>query len=116
MWVLTLLAQAERPEKDPFRQPEIIWGTAGLVAALLAGAFAVWVVDRWRKRSTQTRESAEELTDFRGMFERGEITEEEYAKLRTRVANRMKRPPPSPPGGTDAPPEPGNPPNPPRPA
>jgi hypothetical protein len=111
MWVLTLWAQAERANKDPFRQPEIIWGTAGLAVALLAGAFLIWAVDRWRKRSSDNRESAEELTDFRGMHQRGEITDEEYAKLRNKVAARMKAPAGSPPAA-----DPANPPNPPPPA
>jgi hypothetical protein len=95
MWAVVLFAQAGRADKDPFRQPEVIWGTAGLALALLAGALVIWLVDRWRKQTTVTTHSAEELTDFRGMLERGEITEEEYAKLRTRVSGRMKPAPPA---------------------
>jgi hypothetical protein len=96
MWAVALFAQAGRAEKDPFRQPEVIWGTAGLALALLVGALVIWLVDRWRKQTTVTTNSAEELTDFRGMLDRGEITEEEYAKLRTRVSGRMKQAPPAP--------------------
>jgi hypothetical protein len=91
MWAVELLAQAGRAEKDPFRQPEVIWGTAGLALALLAGALVIWLVDRWRKQSTTTTNTAEELTEFRGMYERGEITEEEYVRLRNRVSGRMKQ-------------------------
>jgi hypothetical protein len=96
MWLLSLFAQAGRADKDPFRQPEVIWGTAGLAVALLVGALVIWLVDRWRKKATQTTNSAEELTEFRAMYERGEITEEEYVKLRTRVSGRIKQPPPAP--------------------
>lgn len=121
MWVLPLLAQAQRADKDPFRQPEVIWGTAGLAVALLVGAFVIWIVDRWRKRTTQATNTANELTEFREMYERGEITEEEYAKLRTRVAGRVKAPAATTtPPGEGAPPatprDPGNPTNPPSPA
>jgi hypothetical protein len=115
MWALSLFAQTGQADKDPFRQPEIIWGTAGLAVALLAGAFVVWMVDRWRKRSSQTSDAAGELTDFRGMYERGEITEDEYVKLRNKVASRMKPPPATtdpPAGPAAASPDPGNPPNP----
>jgi hypothetical protein len=98
MWALSLFAQAGRADKDPFRQPEVIWGTAGLAVALLVGALVIWLVDRWRKKATQTGHTAEELTDFRAMYERGEITEEEYAKLRVRVSGRVKQPPAPAPG------------------
>ena len=117
MWILTLLAQAGRADKDPFRQPEVIWGTAGLAVALLVGAIVIWLVDRWRKKAAQIRNSAEELTDYRGMYERGEITEEEYAKLRTRVSGRVKQPPAAPSTTAPTPPTEGTPPqNPPPPA
>lgn len=134
MW-LVLLAQGER--RDPFRTPEIVWGTAGIAVALLAGALAVWLVERWRKRSVPKPDAAGELTDYRGMFERGEITEDEYVRLRDRVARRAKAaappagprdvlldlldaaepdPPAPPKGPDDAPPGPGNPANRPPPA
>jgi hypothetical protein len=120
MWAVAFFAQAGRADKDPFRQPEVIWGTAGLALALLLGALVIWLVDRWRKRATSTSSnSAEELTEFRGMLERGEITDEEYAKLRTRVSGRMKQPAPAPtaaPGQAAAPPAEPPPQNPPPPA
>ncbi len=93
---LVVFAQARR--NDPFRQPEVIWGTAGIALALMAGAFAIWLVDRWRKNAAADREDAiSELTDYRGMYERGEITEDEYIRLRDRVARRAKakKPPPA---------------------
>jgi len=95
----SLFAQVSRG--DPFRSPDVIWGTAGLALALLAGALLVYLADRWRKKSSsQVVDSSRELTDFRRMFERGEITAEEYAKLRDRVALRVKAPVPVP--ATDA--------------
>lgn len=110
MWALALLAQAERPDKDPFRQPEIIWGTAGLAVALFAGAFLVWIVDRWRKRNVvRAIDSTTELTNFRQMYEQGEITEEEYVKLRNRVADRVKPATGPPPPDAGAPPNPASP-------
>lgn len=84
---LALLAEGK---PDPFREPEVIWGTAGIALALLAGAFVIWLVERWRKKATAPVDATEELSDFRGMLQRGEITEDEYAKLRTGVAKRVK--------------------------
>ena len=96
MWAWTLLAQAAPKKGDPLREPEVIWGTIGLMVALLVGAFFVWLVDRWRKKPTVTSDAKEELTDFRAMYERGEITEDEYVRLRERVSERVKQTPPTP--------------------
>jgi hypothetical protein len=124
MWAWTLLGQAVPGRRDPFQRPEVIWGTVGLMAVLLVGAFCVWVVDRWRKKTLARPDAKEELTDFRAMYERGEITEAEYFRLRDRVAERVKQSPtpttqqtgttpnPAGPGGTPPPAPPPPPPGP----
>lgn len=93
----TLFAQAEPApapprRSDPFLQRGEDWVLVGAIAgALLVGAVLVWVADRWRKRiMLDDKRSGEELTSFRTMYERGEITEEEYNRLRTKVADRVK--------------------------
>lgn len=86
-----LFAQMGGRGDDPLRKPEVIWGTAGLALALLAGALLVYLTDRWRKRNAAPAiDATGELTEFRRMYERGEITEEEYTRLRDRVAQRVK--------------------------
>lgn len=106
MFLSVLFAQAGRPAGSPLDRPEIIWGSAGLAGALLVGAIVVYYVDRWRKRAAteDTRQAGEELTGFRAMYERGEITEEEYNRLRLKVADRVKKAPtPAPAAGPAAP-------------
>ncbi len=76
---------------DPLRRPEIIWATVALAAALFVGAFIIWMVDRWRKRLTRDNEGINDLTDYRHMLERGEITEEEYNKLRQRIRRPLRK-------------------------
>ena len=96
MFSLALFAQP-KPAGSPFDRPEIIWGSVGLAAALFAGAVVIYFVDKWRRRSAMAdREAGLELTDFRAMFERGEITETEYNRLRLKVADRVKQPAGSP--------------------
>ena len=142
MWSLTLFATqfAEAvPEpvpqpspKDPLQNPEVIWGVVGLALALFVGAAVIYVVDRWRKQaavSDPDADGAGSLTSYRAMYESGEITEAEYAELRRRVAEKVKKPapqagapapitlpaqpgervttnPPAPPGGAPEPPPP----------
>jgi hypothetical protein len=105
---LIILAQAPEPAQpkrsDPFLQRGDDWLLVGLIAAaLVVGAVAVWAVDRWRKRFTSgVGRSGEELTSFRAMYERGEITEEEYNRVRTKVASRVKTAPAAPAGAAPA--------------
>ena len=91
-----LFAQG-RPAGNPWDRPELLYGTAALAAALLVGGLVLYVVDRWRKRGAgpDGDPGMTELTGFRGMLEHGEITEDEYNRLRNKVATRMKAPAPT---------------------
>jgi hypothetical protein len=104
MFSFCLLAQGPKPAGSPFDRPDLIIGTAGLAGALLVGAFVIFLVDRWRKRAAlaDVADAGTELTGFRAMYERGEITEEEYNRLRLKVSERVKPAPetPSPLAGT----------------
>jgi Short C-terminal domain len=77
---------------DPLTRPEIIWGTVLLTATMLVGAAVIYAVDKWRKRAAEgNRDSTSELTDYRAMYEAGEITEAEYAELKRKLADKMKK-------------------------
>src|SRR4051812_1819448 len=92
MFTLQLLAQQQPPAGNPFDRPEILWATGGLVGALLVGAVVVLLVDRWRKKGlAPAGKSADELTEYRKLFDSGEITEDEYKKLRAQLADRVKQ-------------------------
>ena len=119
-WSLLLLADAGAPvvREDPLRSPEVIWGVAALVVSLLIGAVVIYAVDQWRKRAERGPTAADAtgaLTTYRAMYESGEITEEEYTKLRDKVAAKVKTPAapkgdptrPAPPDGASEPPPPG---------
>jgi hypothetical protein len=88
-----LLAEQPQPpaKGSPLDRPEILWGSAGLVAALLVGAVVIYVVDKWRRRTAMNDpDGGAELSDYRAMLESGEISRAEYEKLRQKVAGRVK--------------------------
>lgn len=92
MWSLLFAADAR---EDPLRSPEVMWGMALLVVALLVGAAVIYAVDKWRQKSAAGPTDADAtsvLTDYRAMYESGEITEAEYAELRRRIAEKVKQP------------------------
>jgi hypothetical protein len=97
----------------------ILWSVLPLIGILLLGALAVYIADRWRKRQQAiSTESEEQLTSFRALFENGELTQEEYDRIRQRLGQRMlRRHPenvPTPPAPPEPPPPalPDNPPSP----
>lgn len=95
MWALALLAAEDAANKDPLSRPELIYGIGGLVLALLAGAIAISLADRWRKRAAAPVgvDQTDLLTTYRDMYEHGELTEAEYAELRRKVAEKVKAAP-----------------------
>ncbi|HEV3238654.1 MAG TPA: hypothetical protein VGZ25_16825 [Gemmataceae bacterium] len=90
----------------------ILWSVLPLIGILLVGALAIYIADLWRKRSRAiSTESEEQLTDFRALFEDGELTQEEYDRIRQRLGQCMMRkhpeniPSPTPPDAPPSPPE-----------
>src|SRR5687767_10260541 len=87
MGIVSVLFAEEPKRTDAFLRREEDWVVLGLlVGVMLAGAVAFWLIDRWRKRVVVLPPVERELTDYRAMYERGEITEAEYVRLRDRVA------------------------------
>ena len=93
---------------NPFLTTEFFLSVGLLASVLLGGAVVFFFVDRWRKRQLNPgRETTDTLTTFRLMFERGELTEAEYRKVRDRVAAQMREEvaPPACPRGEQAAPD-----------
>jgi hypothetical protein len=81
--------------------PQLLWAMAALIATLLLGALIFAWLDRWRKRGARdTLTPADQLTAFRQSYERGELSQEEYERVRAKLAPKMRQQmnlPPTPP-------------------
>lgn len=106
--VAAVLPWAANPKL--FQSVEFLVTVGLLVLILLVGAVVLYVTDIWRKNQlAPDRESAEALTTYRAMYERGEITEAEYLAVRNKVATQLReevginRPAVPNPGAEDAP-------------
>jgi hypothetical protein len=92
-----------------------------LTGVIILGGVFIGRMDRWRKRQMDEQDDApEQIGTFRDMYERGELSKEEYDRVLHRMAERVGvKPKPKPvpaaaeetPPGPPAPQEP--PPNPP---
>src|SRR5262245_66092558 len=73
-----------------------------LGGALLVGAVVIAVVSRWRRTNarTPTSEASDQLAQFRSLYERGEISQEEFDRLRALLGGQLRAglvvPPPKP--------------------
>jgi len=70
---------------------QILIATGLLAGALLVGAFVVALFDRWRKRrANETFSAHDQLTSFRLLYERGELSREEFERIRAQLLARLK--------------------------
>jgi len=71
-----------------------------LVGALLLGAMLLAWAERWRRRMTEADRPADALAAFRSSYERGELSEDEYRRIRAKLgganAKSSARPEPQP--------------------
>ena len=98
----TLLVIADN--KLTLTDPRVLWPTFGLVIVLLVAAVVLSWFDRWRKRSDRDMISpADQLNAFRLSYERGELSSEEYKRIKVRLAPKIKEQLNVPPNPTDEP-------------
>ena len=101
-----------------FLDRRILLPTLLLCVALLVGAGIVAWVERWRKRQDRTALTPhDQLASFRVLYEQGQMSEEEYQRVKARLTAKIKpkAPPAAPPSEniTELPPAPPDPPPPP---
>jgi hypothetical protein len=74
--------------------PQLLWAIGALIATLLLGALIFAWLDRWRKRgerNTPGATPAQQLTAFRQSYERGELSQEEYERVKAKLAPKVRQ-------------------------
>src|SRR5207247_8322381 len=90
---LPLAAPAPPPGGEPsLLEPRLLWATISLVAILLLGALVLAWFDRLRKRADPSvLTPGDQLATFRLSYERGELSQEEYERIRARLCPRLRQ-------------------------
>jgi len=113
--IWSLIAQTAPNPGRLLGDPRFLWASLALVVILLIGAVVFAVLDRWRKESGQEDRlgAGEQLAHFRSLYDRGEISREEFERIRAKLGGELRKeldlprspPPPAPkpePGGNGA--------------
>ena len=78
----------------------LFYGTC-LVVALLAAALVVELARRWARKGEQTPSASDQLANYRTLYKRGVISQEEFDRLRAVLGGELiagaKSAPPRPP-------------------
>jgi hypothetical protein len=90
-WRCGLVADVGGTPKPGIWESPLFWTSLSLVGVLLLGALIIAIVDRWRKRPVQTTAPpGEQLSQFRSLYERGELSQEEFDRIRARLGGRLR--------------------------
>ncbi len=79
-------------DNDADRRVQLILGAFGIVAVVLIGIGIIALEKRWRNRPFRARMSAsEQLAQFRESFEKGQISPEEFERIRALLNERIRQ-------------------------
>jgi hypothetical protein len=78
--------------KFSLMDPRVLIATGLLSGTLFAGAMIIALVNRWRKRQeNQTLTTHDNLAAFRVLYERGELSAEEFERIKKQLLGRLKQ-------------------------
>lgn len=90
----SILAQAEVPNPTQ-AWLSLVWLALSLVAVLLVLGGALYAVRNWLRESTEDDGcNLLLLSEYREMVQQGQLTEEEFRKIKGRMASAFGKPPP----------------------
>ena len=80
-------ARAPKIEWDP----SLLLNSLYLVAILLAGALLIALVNSWRRKGERRLGASDQLAQYRTLYEEGEISQEEFDRLRSLLGGQIRR-------------------------
>jgi hypothetical protein len=87
----SLILWADRPAVDGWMSPAVITSLVG-VAVLLVGAAILALVNRWRKQPRkETTDAGDQLSHFRSLYDRGELSREEFDQIRAKLGVKLRK-------------------------
>jgi hypothetical protein len=71
----------------------LLWAIIVLIAVVLVAAGVIIMISRWVKRRNTAATDAygDDRASFKVLYERGELTQEEYDKIRARLSQKLRQ-------------------------
>jgi hypothetical protein len=103
-----IVANAKLPAPALARDPRFYWAALALAVIILLGALVIAWLNRWWKHSdVESLTANDQLAHFRELYEKGELSQQEFERIRTSLTPQLRQEfqlPLAPPGAP--PPEP----------
>lgn len=89
--MIAALLATGTPSKTADSTQFYFWTAVLLVGAVALAAAVLVFVGRWVRRASGRVSAGDELTNFRLLYERGELGREEYERIRAQLAPRLRK-------------------------
>jgi len=81
-----------------------VWPLIILTAVVVVGIAVILWMDRWRRRPDQlTLTPAEQMARFKELYDRGELSQQEFDRIKARLDKKLRSEPPVPPQANGSP-------------
>jgi uncharacterized membrane protein len=82
----------------------MVWPLVILTAVVVVGIVLIVWMDRWRRRPDQLNLTpAEQLARFQELYDRGELSQQEFDRIKARLEKKVRSEPPVPPQANGSP-------------
>jgi uncharacterized membrane protein len=82
----------------------ILWPLIILTAVIVVGIVVIVWADRWRKRPVElSLTPAEQMARFQELYDRGELSQQEFDRIKARLDKNLRAEPPVPPQANGSP-------------
>lgn len=88
-WLIAQAARKTQMTPDEYRA--LLWHYLPLLAFVLAVILVVYFITRWRKRAAPRLTASDQLSGFRTLYEQGQLSREEFDRLRLQLGDRLRR-------------------------
>lgn len=70
---------------------DVLWTLGAFLGIVAIGAVIIAVVNRWRKKEDEDDATGDQMSSFRELYQRGELSQEEYDRIKARLGRQLRQ-------------------------